>query len=189
MIEYIYTGPDTPLDLRLIYPLEENPDRLLVPMQNSPPLKTPKEVLSHINWLKEFLDAHIGTIVGIAANQIRGFPDIRACAILGDDGPAVLYEPIIYEYKGEIEIGMEGCASLPGIYLPVPRYNEISGDYLIGFEDGDWGNFNFKGNSARIAQHEIDHLNGILITGRSPVTQPDLDKLRRIYENDENRKH
>lgn len=55
----------------------------------------------------------------------------------------------------------EGCLSLPEIFVPVNRANKIKIEGLN--EDKKLINLTIEGFLARIIQHEIDHLNGILI--------------------------
>ena len=72
--------------------------------------------------------------------------------------------PIIIAAKGKA-MGEEGCLSIPNIRLKVERATSIS----IQAQNPNGSTFTLKLNNmmARIAQHEIDHLEGILITDRS----------------------
>ncbi|MBU2585432.1 MAG: peptide deformylase, partial [Bacteroidetes bacterium] len=73
-----------------------------------------------------------------------------------------------------------GCLSLPGIRLNIERSEKIK----LRFQDTDL-NFheeNFDGLFGRVLQHEIDHLNGILLTDRISAEEKknieeDLDKI------------
>lgn len=70
----------------------------------------------------------------------------------------------ITEYWGEEEIIEEGCLSIPGMHEDVSRKSNIRIEYL----DEDW-NFHtdvFSGYTARVIQHEYDHLDGILYVDR-----------------------
>jgi peptide deformylase len=58
------------------------------------------------------------------------------------------------------KIGQEGCLSLPNQFMNVSRATEIS------ILNGDGKSYELKGFEARVAQHEIDHWDGILITDR-----------------------
>jgi peptide deformylase len=61
--------------------------------------------------------------------------------------------------------GWEGCLSVPGYRGLVPRYQTISVEYLNregNLEQGELTDF-----VARIFQHELDHLNGILFVDRA----------------------
>lgn len=77
----------------------------------------------------------------------------------------ILINPQIIWHSRETEIKEEGCLSLPGIELPVKRYKEI--EILNQNQKGKKKKIKAKGVISRIIQHEIDHLNGILITDRA----------------------
>jgi peptide deformylase len=68
----------------------------------------------------------------------------------------------------ENDTPLEGCLSIPGIWGPVPRYSWIE----IGFETPEKGTLvtkkqRFEAFPARLVQHELDHLDGILFTDYS----------------------
>lgn len=74
----------------------------------------------------------------------------------------VFINPEILAVMGKKTIKEEGCLSIPGIAIKVPRYERIRLSY---FElDGTERVEEFKGDVARIVQHEYEHLDGILIT-------------------------
>lgn len=87
----------------------------------------------------------------------------------------VFINPIIEEEEGEAWGFREGCLSIPKIREEVQRKSKIR----ITYYDRDW---NFKdetydGYSARIIQHEYDHVEGILFTDRiSPLKRKLLTK-------------
>lgn len=89
------------------------------------------------------------------------------------------YEPI--ENEGKYE-DFEGCYSVTSVYGKVPRYNAIKVTYQN--EEGEEISKIAKGFYARVLQHEIDHLNGLLITDRLTPdciqgTFPEMLELRR----------
>lgn len=68
--------------------------------------------------------------------------------------------------KGEVKsIREEGCLSIPGTYKKVPRYKRVRVKYLT--PEGKEKKENFSGYEARIIQHELDHLNGILFIDKT----------------------
>jgi len=71
-----------------------------------------------------------------------------------------LINPKIIKFEGEIENDYEGCLSVPGIYGLVPRYTKIR----VQAMDINGNNIRFKADGflARIIQHEVDHINGIV---------------------------
>ncbi|MCR9244588.1 MAG: peptide deformylase [bacterium] len=87
------------------------------------------------------------------------------------DGELVLLNPKITRKKGR-EFGDEGCLSFPGIQAEVERFVDIT----VTYTDLDGQEQTLKADTwlARIIQHELDHLEGVLFTDRlTPV-----DKLR-----------
>ena len=76
----------------------------------------------------------------------------------------VFVNPAITDSSEDVEIGIEGCLSLPDRWFPVERRTHI----LLHWEDEDGSKqtANFYGEEARIIQHEVDHLNGICIADK-----------------------
>lgn len=67
---------------------------------------------------------------------------------------------------------LEGCLSMPGIYGPVPRWEWVEIEFQIVDKQSDSLNLVSQNNRfdnfhARVVQHELDHLNGILFTDYS----------------------
>ena len=71
-----------------------------------------------------------------------------------------LINPEIVKLEGDIEKDYEGCLSVPDIYGLVPRHSKIRVKALD--IDGNEVRFKASGFLARIIQHEIDHINGIV---------------------------
>ena len=88
--------------------------------------------------------------------------------------PMCLVNPSIYETEGE-EVGEEGCLSIPSIYAPVNRATRIRVHALD--LQGKAHDFEATGLLARIIQHEVDHLHGIVFLDRTDVFSRE-DKLR-----------
>ncbi len=101
--------------------------------------------------------------IGLAAPQIGVGKRIIIAEVEGRK--VILINPEIYVLEEE-DVKEEGCLSLPGITLPVPRayYVEVKGMNEEGKE------ITIKGEDllARVIQHEIDHLNGVLILDYAP---------------------
>ncbi|HEY1407163.1 MAG TPA: peptide deformylase [Spirochaetota bacterium] len=100
--------------------------------------------------------------IGLAAPQI----DISKKIIVVDtshyeDGPKIgLVNPVIIWDSKDEQVYEEGCLSIPGIYSEVKRPGKI---VVQGFTpEGKQLEFEADGIFARVLQHEIDHLNGIL---------------------------
>jgi peptide deformylase len=110
---------------------------------------------------------------------------------------AVFINPEITRVSKEFELGedgdgtpLEGCLSIPGIYGPIPRHQWIELSYHTPNESNTEliaKQVRLHDFSARLAQHEIDHLDGILFTDYTleydlPLyaenEQGELEKLR-----------
>lgn len=96
--------------------------------------------------------------IGLAAPQIGILRQI-AVVDLGE-GLNILINPEIINAEGE-SVLEEGCLSLPDIEVPVKRKDKV---FLRGWNlDEKEVSLEFAGFPGRVYQHEIDHLNGILI--------------------------
>ncbi|MCQ2914330.1 MAG: peptide deformylase [Alphaproteobacteria bacterium] len=107
--------------------------------------------------LKDTLLAHNEECVGMAANMI-GF--LKRIIIVNNNGKyIIMFNPVILKSREEYEVE-EGCLSLQGI-RSTKRYKKIRVQYYD--EEFKEQVMNFSNFSAQIVQHEIDHLNGIII--------------------------
>jgi peptide deformylase len=72
----------------------------------------------------------------------------------------VLINPVLTRLSDEVEEGWEGCLSVPGMRGWVPRFRELK---YAGFDEhGKQFERTVNGFHARVVQHEVDHLDGIL---------------------------
>jgi peptide deformylase len=79
------------------------------------------------------------------------------------DGPKVLVNPVVSEGRGEWSYD-EGCLSVPGLSWEIIRPKEI---HLTGYDlDGNEVSIEADELEARLFQHELDHLDGILLLER-----------------------
>ena len=103
--------------------------------------------------------------VGLAANQVGVLR--RVVVLLADDEeePRVLVNPVILDRSDETEEETEGCLSLQGVVIPVER--AISLRVEARDADGALVELELEGLAARVAQHEVDHLDGVLIVDRT----------------------
>lgn len=104
--------------------------------------------------------------IGLAANQIgvsrRAFAyDLTPYGL--DQG--VLFNPRLVDATGAT-VYEEGCLSIPDFFYPVERPSKVTVQACS--EAGDDLEFELDGIAARLFQHEIDHLDGILIFDRLP---------------------
>ncbi len=82
--------------------------------------------------------------------------------------PTAMVNPSIVAHSSEIVKDWEGCLSIPGIRGLVPRYQAIEVEYTS--RDGQLHRRELKDFVARIFQHELDHLNGIVFVDRLEST-------------------
>jgi len=122
--------------------------------------------------LKKFLQKNKDA-AGVAAIQL-GHP-IRVCAVRLDDDWVVspllvMINPRITTFQLEVEL-TEGCLSLPGQTFRVKRFSKVRTQYFD--ERGVPWTKTFIGIDAIKVQHELDHLDGVLISDRgTPVVYP-----------------
>jgi len=83
--------------------------------------------------------------------------------------PTAMLNPRLLFHSDEIEKGWEGCLSIPGIRGLVPRYQAIKVEYTG--RNGKQYRQELMGFVARIFQHELDHLDGIVFLDRVESTQ------------------
>lgn len=116
-----------------------------------------KEVKALIRNLRDTCRAAEG--LGLAAPQIGCAH--RICVARIDDALSALINPTITWRSREIETAEEGCLSLPGVWVLVPRPTAVTVIYRD--EKNIRQERRLSGLDARVIQHEIDHLDGILI--------------------------
>ena len=103
--------------------------------------------------------------VGLAAPQMGV---LQRVVVIGPDGikPTALINPRVVKAEGE-QIGQEGCLSIPGLYGDVKRAMYVEVEALD--RKGREVIFELEGMPARVVQHEIDHLDGILFIDKVDV--------------------
>lgn len=104
--------------------------------------------------------------IGLAATQVGVLKRVIVYD-LGDEEPELvaLCNPVITDRSEECETADEGCLSFPGISVPVERHVSVTCEALN--LKGDPVTFDAHGLHARLLQHEIDHLDGVLIIDRA----------------------
>jgi peptide deformylase len=115
--------------------------------------------------------------IGLAANQIGVLR--RVIVWENEEERGALANPVIIEQDGEVE-GEEGCLSLPGLAYPVVRSQWVLVEGIT--ERGKEVTIEAFDLTARIIQHEIDHLDGVLYIDRLSEELRDeaVAKLREI---------
>jgi peptide deformylase len=112
--------------------------------------------------------------LGLAAPQIGVQKQIFVYDI--DDNPVTLLNPRIVESRGEW-VYDEGCLSIPGLYVEMVRPKEV----LLEAVDLDGNTIQIEADEllARLFQHELDHLNGVLMRGGHARVRADCRRIRR----------
>jgi peptide deformylase len=111
-------------------------------------------------------------MVGLAAPQIGESKriitiDVTATGALQEQNIEAIINPELSSENGDLVDGREGCWSCGNFCANVPRYSHVT---LRGLSrDGKSIEHQLEGFVARIAQHEVDHLNGIRCIDRVPL--------------------
>jgi peptide deformylase len=130
---------------------------------------TAHEVSEFDDDLRRLAERRIGLMhdaqgVGLAATQVGV---LRRVFVFEPDeeGPRTVVNPAIAERGEEVESDGEGCLSLQGVRVPVERATTVT---IVGKDpDGEDVRHELAGYPARVAQHELDHLDGVLIIDRT----------------------
>ncbi|HEX7311107.1 MAG TPA: peptide deformylase [Gaiellaceae bacterium] len=102
--------------------------------------------------------------VGLAATQVGILQRVFVFK-KGEEDVVAVVNPTLSDLSDETEIEDEGCLSIQGVTMPVERHLRVS---LEGKdEEGNDLRFELEGHPARVAQHELDHLEGTLILDRT----------------------
>ena len=102
--------------------------------------------------------------IGLAAPQVGIGKRIIVVHVSEEDPPYAVINPVLSEYEGEVE-AVEGCLSIPGKVGDVKRAESCT---VSGLDrDGKKFSLRAEGLLARCFQHEVDHLDGVLITDKA----------------------
>ena len=105
---------------------------------------------------------HTGRGVGLAGNQVGVVERIFVWEVGEEHGTII--NPAITDRSEETFTDDEGCLSLPGVYYPVERSLEVTVEGID--ENSEPVHLEVEGFMARVCQHEIDHLDGVLFIDR-----------------------
>ena len=140
--------------------------------------KVTSETRELVSKMLDFMYKNKG--VGLAAPQI-GVSERIVVADIGDGSLAII-NPEIISKEGE-DVGEEGCLSIPGITVNVKRAQKI---LITGLNtNGETIEVKAANLMARALQHEIDHLNGILIVDYADIQKKEKlkGKLKKLKKN------
>lgn len=130
--------------------------------QEAKPVEKYDSLAVLLDDMAETMDQYNG--LGLAAPQV-GKSEAVVVIRLGPEFPLMeLINPRIEECSGA-EIGVEGCLSVPGIFGEVERCTEVTVQYRD--RRGKKHTISASQLLARVMQHEIDHLNGILFIDKA----------------------
>jgi peptide deformylase len=127
------------------------------------------EVSEFDDDLRRLVDRMIGLMedaqgVGLAATQVGVLRRLFVFDTEEEDVHAIV-NPTIVERGDEAETEIEGCLSLQGVRIPVERPTRV---VLEGKDPhGEDVRYELEGYGARVVQHELDHLDGVLIIDRT----------------------
>lgn len=128
------------------------------------------ELQKLIPQMVETMMSHDG--IGLAAPQVG--QSIRLITIRYRDGNLAMANPKIIKKSLLKELDEEGCLSVPNVYGTVKRCKKITVKYID--EKGKAHKLAGEGLLARVIQHEVDHLDGILFIDKAK-------NLRKVEEN------
>jgi peptide deformylase len=119
---------------------------------------------------------------GLSANQIGVVKRVFVYEREGEIEACI--NPRIITASDEVEEEVEGCLSLPGAVMPVPRHMTLELEYLD--LQGEKHLIRAEGWMARVFQHEIDHLDGRLILERTD-RESRVEALQQLQDDEEPR--
>jgi peptide deformylase len=145
-------------------------------------LRTTADPVDSINGeIAELADHMIETMqeakgIGLAGPQVDRQSRLFVVQVPGED-PRVFINPTILETSMELGFYEEGCLSIPGIYADVKRPVAVK----IQAYNGRGRRFNLEADGllARVIQHELDHLNGVLFFDH--LSDRKRDRIMRAY--------
>ena len=140
-----------------ILPIVIGADNPLLRAKTKRAEKVTKEIKTLIKNMIDTMESASG--VGLAAPQVG--KSVRVCIAVIDGKITPLIDPDITKKSKETYIDQEGCLSLPNVWLDVPRSVEIT----VQYKDlkGKKQERKLREFDARVVQHEVDHLEGVLI--------------------------
>jgi peptide deformylase len=120
------------------------------------------ELKAEVERMGELMHDALG--IGLAATQLGVLHRVLVYRAYADDPITGLVNPVLVWSSDEREAAEEGCLSLPGVHVEVERPARVR--VQAQDETGVEIEIEAEGLEARVIQHEIDHLNGVLIIDR-----------------------
>lgn len=157
-----------------VLPLRIIPDPVLRQTADDVPLAEIPRLTPLVVDLVQTMDANHG--VGLAAPQVGR--SLRLIVVSTVQGPLALFNPVLSRRSLRTELGEEGCLSIPGVYGRVRRSIRVAVSAVA--PDGQPVRFTANGFLARVLQHEVDHLNGVLFIDRTSAISSGADRLQQL---------
>ena len=146
--------------------------------KNSDVEKEKENLQKLIDDMKDTLQSIGG--LGLAANQLGRNESV--CLVRFGEQTITMVNPLIIGREGETKISIEGCLSLPDITAKVQRDEIISVKFIN--PDNEWQEEELRVEfpNSVVVQHEVDHLNGKLMTDNLSPMERNLiaTKLKRV---------
>ena len=125
------------------------------------------ELRTQVDWMRAVMDGALG--VGLAATQVGMLARVLVYQVEPESPVAAIVNPVVEWHGDESETREEGCLSIPGIRVDVERFLHVRVGALD--EYGAPLTIEASGLEARVLQHEIDHLDGVLMIDRASRQQ------------------
>jgi len=122
-----------------------------------------EQLRQQVDRMREIMDGALG--VGLAATQVGSLARMLVYRVEHDGPIAAIVNPRVEWHGEETESAQEGCLSIPGIRVDVERWLHLR----VGAHDEHGAPLTIEasGLEARVLQHEIDHLDGVLMLDRT----------------------
>ena len=149
----------------------------LVRQYPDPALRNPASPVAQVDEEVQRLAARMVDVmershgVGLAAPQLGVLRRIFVYRVGDEDAPRILINPKLSQLSEETDVSTEGCLSLLGGELQVPVERHVRLHVSATDALGEDFELEAEGFEARVIQHEIDHLDGVLMLERTEREQ------------------
>jgi len=125
------------------------------------------ELQRQVDWMRSVMEGAVG--IGLAATQVGIVERVLVYRVEPDSPIVAVINPEI-EWRGaQTDVAEEGCLSIPGVHVDVER--DVHVRVAAVDETGSPYTIEASGLEARVLQHEIDHLDGVLMLDRTTREQ------------------
>ena len=122
-----------------------------------------EELVALVERMKQLMDDASG--IGLAATQVGVLQRLFVFHHDDEGGTAAIVNPEIVERSEETDVADEGCLSIQGVTVPVERSLAVT---VVGKDEhGEDVRYELEDYFARCVQHEVDHLDGVLMIDRT----------------------